>query len=121
MSYSLKSILLVLAIAGTSCLTSCGKYNHTDDLTLEEQSRRPRVYGDADGPARQLQNQYEADPELAQKADAARQKLFGADYIFVQTGNPVNDTMSISSAPPLRDGDDEQGREDEEQKQATDY
>ena len=100
-----KKMAAVLLLAGAAGLAGCGEYNHAKDLTLKEQERKPRVYGDPDGPARQLQNQYEADPQIAQKADAARHKLFGADYIFAETGNPVNDTMTTSMAPPLEQAD----------------
>ncbi|MGB3618561.1 MAG: hypothetical protein WBA12_10605 [Catalinimonas sp.] len=100
--HTVKTLLTTAILAGGTLLASCGKYNHAEDLTLDEQARKPRVYGDPDGPARQLKNQYEPEDNLAAKADAARKKLYGADYVFAETGRPVNDTMSMSSAPPLR-------------------
>ncbi|SDK75873.1 hypothetical protein SAMN05421823_103484 [Catalinimonas alkaloidigena] len=72
-------------------LGSCDRYNHPKDLTQEEMASRPRVYGEPDGPPRQAKLSYEADPNLAENADAARHKLFADQYEYYESGVPVDE------------------------------
>lgn len=56
--------------------TQCGsQYNTIDQKDPNEGSEH--VYGDIKGPAKQLSNKYEADPEQDKKATEIREKFFG--------------------------------------------
>lgn len=64
----------------TLVLVSCGKYNYNEPVTKDEMAGNERIWGAVDGPPRQVANTYPADPELAAKSSALREKMFYDDW-----------------------------------------
>jgi len=73
-----KLSVLLIAVAAVS-LTSC---NYQRNNVIEQKDARKGdqwVYGvSPDSAARQLKNKYTANPELEKRANAIREKLYGA-------------------------------------------
>ncbi len=65
-------VLLFMAFKGTQCGS---RYNTIDQKDPNEGSEH--VYGNVDGPAKQLSNKYEADAAQDKKANDIREKFFG--------------------------------------------
>jgi len=71
----MKIIRLVSAIAFCSLvLSACSDYNKTE--VKDDHEGEERIYGNIDGPPRQMANKYEAKPESAERARKIREILY---------------------------------------------
>ena len=85
----------------TLVFASCGKYNYNEPVTEEDMAKNERVWGEVGGPPRQAANEYPADPELATKSSALREKMFYDDWGLnkaetaedLDTDAPTEDSM----------------------------
>lgn len=71
-----RSVILSLILTGMLVFSGCADQNHPPSEVEDPNPESERIYGDKDGPPRQAENTYPADPASVQKADALRQKLF---------------------------------------------
>jgi len=73
----LQSLCLCAFLVFTSCGTD--PYNVSDPKKVKDvRENDSDVYGEKKGPAKQLANKYTDTPESKQRAEAIREKLFGA-------------------------------------------
>ncbi len=74
-------VFLFMAFRATQCGSPYNTINQADPHGGSDY-----VYGNVDGPPKQLSNKYEADPEQDKKANEIREKFFG-NAGQAETGN----------------------------------
>jgi hypothetical protein len=70
-------LILSMFVGGALMFSSCAKQNNPPSKVKDLNVGNERIYGEIDGPPKQVANVYPDDPASVQKADALRQKLFG--------------------------------------------
>ncbi|WP_035726552.1 hypothetical protein [Eisenibacter elegans] len=107
-TYARNLALLVLTfflLGGTQSCIFFADQNHSKmDKMKNPNKNNSYVYGEVDGPARQLKNTYDDTPEGQKRADAIRQKLYGDKKAeALSDGNVAADTAKADKTAEAKE------------------